>query len=74
MKEMIRLYDPFDDLSDTITAETLNVFQLLRRYEQHLQANRDLVLKNAPRREDLRVYEAVFHFHFYLYLTRFLKW
>jgi hypothetical protein len=72
--EIGRLYDPFDDLSDTITAETLNVFQLLRRYEQHLQANRDLVLKNAPRREDLRVYEAVFHFHFYLYLTRFLSY
>jgi hypothetical protein len=73
-EEMIRLYDPFDDLSDTITAETLNVFQLLRRYEQHLQANRDSILKNAPRREDLRVYEAVFHFHFYLYLTRFLSY
>jgi len=32
------------------------------------------VLKDAPRRrEDLRVYEAVFHFHFYLYLTGFLR-
>jgi hypothetical protein len=31
------------------------------------------VLKNAPRREDLRVYEAVFHFHFYLYRVSFLR-
>jgi len=71
--KMVELSDPLDDLSDTITDETLNVPQLLRRYEQHLQANRDLVLKNAPRRqEDLRVYEVVFHFHFYFYLTSFL--
>jgi len=72
-EEMLGLYDPFDDLSDTITDETLNIPQLLLRYEQHLQANRDQVLKNAPRREDLRVYEAVFHFHFYLYLVSFLR-
>ena len=71
---MIRLHDPFDDLSDTITNETLNIPQLLQRYEQYLQANRDLVLKNAPRRGDLRVYEAVFHFHFYLYLTSFFSY
>jgi hypothetical protein len=46
----------------------------LQRYEQYLQANQAQVLKDAPRRrEDLRVYEAVFHFHLYLYLTRFLR-
>jgi len=71
--EMDGLYDPFEDLSDTITEESLNIHQLLLRYEQYLQANRQLVLKNAPRREDLRVYEAVFHFHLYLYLTSFLS-
>ncbi len=71
--EMGRSYDPFEDLSDTITDQTLNIPQLLRRYEQYLQANRNYVLKNAPRREDLRVYEAVFHFHFYLYLVSFLR-
>jgi len=70
--EMDGLYDPFEDLSNTITENSLNIPQLLLRYEQYLQANRELVLKNAPRRGDLRVYEAVFHFHIYLYLTRFL--
>jgi hypothetical protein len=71
--EMDRLSDPFDDLSDTITEKSLNIPQLLRRYEQYLQENQQLVLKNAPRRrDDLRVYEAVFHFHIYLYLTSFL--
>jgi hypothetical protein len=68
------LYDPFEDLSDTITEQGLNIRQLLLRYEQYLQANREQVLKEAPRRkDDLRVYEAVFHFHFYLYLVSFFR-
>jgi hypothetical protein len=72
--EMDGLYDPFEDLSETITEESLNIPKLLFRYEQYLQANQKMVLKNAPRRQsDLRVYEAVFHFHFYLYLTSFLS-
>jgi hypothetical protein len=66
------LYDPLEDLSDTITEDTLNIPQLLRRYEQYLQTNRELVLRNAPRRDDLHVYEAVFHFHLYLYLSSFV--
>ncbi|MEN8219672.1 MAG: AAA-like domain-containing protein [Pseudomonadota bacterium] len=71
--EMDGLYDPFEDLSDTITEDSLNIPQLLHRYEQYLQANREQVLKNAPRRGDLRVYEAVFQFHLYVYLTSFLR-
>jgi len=71
--EMYGLYDPFEDLSDTITEDSLNIHQLLLRYEQYLQTNREMVLKNAPRRSDLRVYEAVFHFHIYLYLSSFLS-
>ncbi len=66
--------NPFEDLSDTITEEQLNISRLLQRYEQYLQANREQVLKDAPRRHnDLRVYEAVFHFHFYSYLTSFFR-
>ncbi len=73
-QEMDGLYDPFEDLSDTITDDNLNIRRLLLRYEQHLQANRQQVLKNAPRRQnDLRVYEAVFQFHLYSYLTSFLN-
>ena len=69
-----RLSDPFEDLSDTITENSLNIPRLLQRYEQYLQANQAQVLKEAPRRrDDLRIYEAVFHFHLYLYLTGFLR-
>jgi hypothetical protein len=66
------LYDPFEDLSDTISYQTIDIPRLLQRYEQYLQANREMVLKDAPRRKkDLRVFEAVFQFHLYLYLVNF---
>jgi hypothetical protein len=69
-----RLYSPFEDLSDTITDDSLNIRRLLQRYEQYLQANREMVLKDAPRRKkDLRVFEAVFQFHLYLYLVSFFR-
>jgi hypothetical protein len=68
------LYSPFEDLSDTITEQDINIPRLLQRYEQYLQANREMVLKDAPRRKnDLRVFEAVFHFHLYLYLVSFFR-
>lgn len=72
--ELGRVYAPFDDLSDTISEQALNVRNLLRRYEAYLQANRDWLLKNAPRRAtDLRIFEAVYHFNLYLYLMRFVE-
>jgi len=55
-QKMDDLYGPFEDLSDTITDKSLNIRRLLQRYEQYLQANREQVLKDAPRRKnDLRV-------------------
>jgi hypothetical protein len=68
------LYDPFEDLSDSITDQNIDIRRLLQRYEQYLQANREMVLKDAPRRKnDLRVFEAVFQFHLYLYLVSFFR-
>ena len=67
-----RLYDPFEDLSDTITDDRLDVRNLLRRYERYLKQNRGWLLKDAPRRADLRIYEAVYHFNLYAYLARFM--
>ncbi|RKZ70818.1 MAG: hypothetical protein DRQ57_19460, partial [Gammaproteobacteria bacterium] len=58
-QEMDLLYSPFEDLSDTITDQSIDIHRLLQRYEQYLQANREMVLKDAPRRKnDLRVFEA----------------
>ena len=35
--------------------------------------NKHWLLKNAPRRSDLKIYEAVFHFNLYMYLSSFIK-
>lgn len=43
---------PFDDLSDTISEQMLNVRNLLQRYEAYLPANREWLRKNAPRRRE----------------------
>ena len=66
-------YTALDALDDVITEESLNVASLLRRYEDYLQANRDWLLKDAPRRADLSVYEAVYYFNLYMYLFRVLQ-
>ena len=69
---MGKLYEPFDDLSNVITAESLTIKNLLLRYQKYLQQNRGWLLENAPRRSDLRIYEAVYHFNLYKYLAEFL--
>ena len=46
---------------------------LLRRFDRYLRANRGWLLKDAPRRRDLRVFEAVHHFVLYAFLDRFLQ-
>jgi hypothetical protein len=68
---MGQIFEPFVDMSDTITEAELNIKNLIRRYEKHLQKNRHWMLKDAPRRSDLKIYEAVFHFNLYEYLVRF---
>jgi hypothetical protein len=68
---MGKLYEPFEDVKHIISEDYLHVRNLMRRYENHLQKNREWMLKEAPRRSDLRIYEAVFHFNLYEYLVRF---
>ena len=72
-REMGQLYDPFEDLTPIITDDSLNVENLIRRYERYLKQNRDWLLRDAPRKADLRIYEAVYHFNLYMYLSGFLR-
>ena len=67
------LFTAFEDLSDAIGDAGLDVRGLLRRFERYLRANRGWLLKDAPRRRDLRVFEAVHHFVLYAFLDRFLQ-
>jgi len=68
-----KLYDPLEDLDDAITENSLNIRNIIKRYRIYLIENRDWALKNAPRRTDMRIYEAVFHFNLYKYLSEFME-
>ncbi len=70
---MGKLYEPFENFDDIITDKMLNIRNLMRRYQEYLNKNRNWLLKDAPRRKDLRIYEAVFHFSLYAYLSNFLE-
>ena len=67
------LYDPFEDIEDAINETGLNVKNIMKRYRTYLLKNRDWLLKNAPRRSDMKIYEAVFHFNLYMYLSSFIN-
>ncbi|VEN74024.1 conserved hypothetical protein [Candidatus Desulfarcum epimagneticum] len=67
------IYDPFEDMEGAVAEDSLDIVHIIKRYQTYLIENRDWALKNAPRRSDLRIYEAVFHFNLYKYLSGFLE-
>ncbi len=72
-KHLGNIIDPFEDLAGIITGERLNVRNLIKRYQKYLSQNREWLFKNAPRRSDLKIYEAVYHFNLFRYLSSFLE-
>ncbi len=70
---MGQLVEPFENLDDVVTESGLNLRNLMKCYSGYLTRNREWLLKDAPRRKDLRIYEAVYHFNLYMYLFEFLK-
>ena len=69
-KDINPIVDHFDDLADAVTEDSLVLRNILKRYQVWLsrELKKDYLLKDAPRRADLRVYEAVWHFNLYSYL------
>ena len=67
-----KLHEPFENLSDVFTEKGLNIRSVMNRFETYLKQNREWLLQDAPRRKDLRIYEAVYHFCLYRYLCDFL--
>lgn len=68
------LYDPMTDIEAILGEDQLDVLGLMELYQAYLRRNRDWLLRDAPRRKsDLRVFEAVFHFHLYMYLEGFFQ-
>jgi hypothetical protein len=70
---MGRLYEPFENLDEVITETYLDIPNLAKLYRKYIKKNRDWLFKDAPRRSDMRIFEAVFHFNFYSYLDDFLR-
>jgi len=72
-KNMDDLITPFEDMSNIVTSHAINIKNLLIRYEQYLKKTSHWLLKNAPRRSDLKIYEAIYHFNLYKYLVNFFE-
>jgi len=72
-KHLGNIIDPFEDLAEIITGDSLNVQNLIKRYQKYISQNKDWLFKNAPRRSDLKIFEAVYHFNFYRFLSSFLE-
>jgi hypothetical protein len=71
-EEMGQLVEPFTNLEQVITPTHLDIRELMKLYQVYLEKNKSWLFKKAPRRSDLRLYEAVFHFNLYAYLDEFL--
>lgn len=71
--EMGTLTDPFINFDDVVTDTDLNIPNILKLYQTYIDKNKGWLFKDAPRRSDMRIYEAVFHFNLYSYLTSFLE-
>ena len=67
-----QLVEPFEKLDNVVGETELNIPGIIGYYGRYLSRNRHWLLKDVPRRKDLRIYEAIFHFNLYKYLAEFL--
>ncbi|MBF0396092.1 MAG: AAA-like domain-containing protein [Desulfobacterales bacterium] len=67
------LMPPFEPLNNVISEEVLNVPNLMKLYQKYLIKNSNWLFKDAPRRKDLRLFEAIYHFNLFMYLSKFLQ-
>ena len=69
-----QLIHPFDDMEDAVDDQNLYIPNIIKRYQAYLTKNKGVFFKNVPRRkDDLRIYEAIYHFNLYRYLYDLLK-
>ncbi len=68
-----QIIKPFEPINHIYNGQTLNVKNLLKRFEQYLHQNKEWLLKDTPKRKkDLQISEATYHFILYSWLERFL--
>lgn len=59
---------------DAINEETLHIPNIIKRYQAYLKKNKEIFFKNVPRRkDDMRIYEAIYHFNLFRYLYDLLR-
>ncbi len=68
-----RLVDPMVSMGAVIGDTTLNIRNIINLYQVYLQKNSTWLFKSVPRRKDMRIHEAIFHFNLYAYLHSLLK-
>ncbi len=71
--KMGTLVEPFQDLDHVLVENGLSIPGLAALYRGYLSRNRSWLFKDVPRRSDLKIYEAVFHFNLFSYLDKFLR-
>jgi len=68
-----QIIKPFENINHIYDGKTLNINNLLKRFELYLHQNKTWLLRDAPRRKsDLQIYEANFQFILYGWLNNFL--
>ncbi|MCX6583352.1 MAG: AAA-like domain-containing protein [Candidatus Aminicenantes bacterium] len=68
------LIHPFDAMEDAVDKENLYIPNIIKRYQAYLTKNQGVFFKDVPRRkDDLRIYEAIYHFNIFRYLYDLLK-
>lgn len=72
-RRMGPLVEPLTRLDHVITPGRLDIRELVNLYRAYLEKNRSWLFKNAPRRSDQRLFEAVFHFNLYAFIERFFQ-
>ncbi len=71
--DMGTLVEPFTELGEVITDSEIFIPNLVKLYQTYLDKNKSWLFKDAPRRSDLKIFEAVYHFNIYSYLNEFLR-
>lgn len=72
-EDMGRLVAPFGKLDDAVNENHLDIRRIIDKYQAYLEQNSQWLFKDAPRRKDLRIFEAIYHFNLFRFFYDLLK-
>jgi len=68
-----RIFKPFEETDIYFNDNELFIKNILRKFETYQVENKDWLYKQAPRRYDMKLYEAVYHFNLFRFLCNMLE-